>query len=168
MFSKIAVVTLSCLSLLLVSCATIFTGTTQKVEFTSEPEGAEIIIDGIEMGVTPATVEVKKPAMMEDRRVTLKLDGYADRTFVLQKEFQMVSVLNLFLNGGIGFAVDIFSGALFSYSPETYNMKLESSDDQVKLKDLPRDAEGNYLLSKVEGDLTVLDEESGHLFHWKE
>ena len=167
MFAKIAVVTLSCLSLLLVSCATIFTGTTQKVEFTSEPEGAEIIIDGIEMGVTPATVEVKKPAMMEDRRVTLKLDGYADRTFVLQKDFQMVSILNVF-TGAVGFAIDIITGAIFSYSPETYNMKLESSDDQVKLEDLPRDAEGNYLLSKIEGDLTVLDEESGHLFHWKE
>ena len=167
MFAKIAVVTLSCLSLLLVSCATIFTGTTQKVEFTSEPEGAEIVIDGIEMGVTPATVEVKKPAMMEDRRVTLKLDGYADRTFVLQKDFQMVSILNVF-TGAVGFAIDIITGAIFSYSPETYNMKLESSDDQVKLEDLPRDAEGNYLLSKIEGDLTVLDEESGHLFHWKE
>ena len=119
------------------------------------------------MGVTPATVEVKKPAMMEDRRVTLKLDGYADRTFVLQKDFQMVSILNVF-TGAVGFAIDIITGAIFSYSPETYNMKLESSDDQVKLEDLPRDAEGNYLLSKIEGDLTVLDEESGHLFHWKE
>ena len=44
-----------------------------------------MLIDGIEMGVTPATVEVKKPAMMEDRRVTLKLDGYADKTFVPSK-----------------------------------------------------------------------------------
>ena len=108
------------------------------------------------MGVTPATVEVKKPAMMEDRRVTLKLDGYADRTFVLQKDFQMVSILNVF-TGAVGFAIDIITGAIFSYSPETYNMKLKSSDDQVKLEDLPRDAEG--VVVKIEGDLTVLDEE---------
>ena len=168
MFFKITTLGLTSLTLLLASCATVFTGTSQKIEFTSEPEGAEIIVNGIEMGVTPATVEVKKPAMMEDRRVTLKLDGYADKTFVLQKEFQMVSILNLFLTGGIGFAVDILSGALFEYSPEKYHIDLESSDDQVKLKDLPRDENGNYLLTQIDGDISVIDEESGYVFHWKQ
>ena len=167
MFFKITTLCLTSLTLLLASCATVFTGTSQKVEFTSEPEGAEIIIDGIEMGVTPATVEVKKPAMMEDRRVTLKLEGYADKTFVLQKEFQMVSILNIF-TGMAGFAIDILTGAIFSYSPETYNMELESSEDQEKLQDLPKDAEGNYLLTHLDGDITVLDEESGYVFHWKQ
>jgi hypothetical protein len=167
MLFKIATLTLTALTLLLASCATIFTGTSQKVEFTSEPEGAEILIDGLEMGVTPATIEVKKPAMMEDRKVTLKLEGYEDKIFVLQKDFQMVSVLNFF-TGMTGFAVDILTGALFYYSPEKYNMELESSEDQVKLKDLPKDEEGNYLLTQFDSDITVLDEESGYLFHWKQ
>ena len=167
MFLKITTLCFTSLTLLLASCATIFTGTSQKVEFTSEPEGAEILIDGIEVGVTPATVEVKKPAMMEDRRVTLKLEGYEDKTFILQKDFQIVSVLNIFM-GGLSFAVDILTGAMFYYNPEKYDMELESSEDQVKLKDLPKDEEGNYLLTQFDSDITVLDEESGYLFHWKQ
>ena len=166
MLFKIDTLTLASLSLLLASCATIFTGTSQKIEFTSEPEGAEIIIDGVEMGVTPATVDVKKPALMEDRKITLQLEGYQDKTFVLQKDFQMVSVLNIFL-GGLSFAVDILTGAMFYYSPEKYEITMKSSEDQVKLKDLPKDNEGNYLLTQFDSDVSVVDEESGYVFHWK-
>ena len=117
------------------------------------------------MGTTPATVKVKKPGMLKDRKVTLKLEGYEDKTFVLQTEFQLVSVLNL--ANFVFWGIDVLTGSVMKYDKEEHNVVMESSNDQVKLQDLPRDAEGNYLLTQADGDLTVVDEESGHMFHWK-
>ena len=50
MFAKIAVVTLSCLSLLLVSCATIFTGTTQKVELPLNLKAPKLSLMALKWG----------------------------------------------------------------------------------------------------------------------
>ena len=149
------------LCLFMASCATIFTGTTQTIHFTSEPEGAIIWIDGLEVGETPAMVEVEKPAMVKDKRITLKLDGYADRSFVLKKSFNLVSLLNLF-TGTIGFIVDILTGAFFEYSQTVYDINLEPSDNVALLNDLERMPNGDYIIPNVDTDLTVIDEESGY------
>lgn len=165
MQKKYLALSVAVVTLLSASCATLFTGTSQDIKFTSEPEGAEIHVDGINMGTTPATVKVKKPGMLKDRKVTLKLEGYEDKTFVLQTEFQLVSVLNL--ANFVFWGIDVLTGSVMKYDKEEHNVVMESSNDQVKLQDLPRDAEGNYLLTQADGDLTVVDEESGHMFHWK-
>ena len=47
-------------TLLTTSCATIFTGSKQTVQIKSFPEGAKIEVDGIERGVTPAPIKLKK------------------------------------------------------------------------------------------------------------
>ena len=68
------------------SCATIFTGTTDDVYINSNPSGAEIYIDGLKVGKTPATLTIKRPGL-SDKEVVLKLDGYERRTFILKKSF---------------------------------------------------------------------------------
>ncbi|MBL91405.1 MAG: hypothetical protein CMH56_06275 [Myxococcales bacterium] len=145
---------------LTMSCATLFTGTQQTIHVDSEPQGAVIWIDGLEVAETPATLEIEKPAMVKDKRITLRLDGYADRSFVLQKSFNMVSLLNLF-TGSIGFIVDILTGAFFEYSQSEYNIKMKPAGDVAYLQDLNRLPNGDYIIPNGDGDLTVIDEESG-------
>ena len=148
------------LCVLMTSCATLFTGTKQTILVDSEPQGAVIWIDGLEVAETPATLEIEKPAMVKDKRITLSLDGYADRSFVLQKSFNMVSLLNL-CTGTIGFIVDILTGAFFEYSQTEYNIKLKPAGDVAYLQDLDRLPNGDYIIPNGDGDLTVIDEDSG-------
>lgn len=107
--------------LTLQSCATVFTGTRDMIHFDSKPAGARVRIDGIDMGCTPLDISVKRA--INDKAVTMQLDGYEPRTFVLSKEFNFVSVLNLF--GLVGWAIDAATGALMNYDQKQYTIELD-------------------------------------------
>ena len=78
--------------LLITGCATLFTGTKDKITFNSEPSGATIYIDGVEQCKTPCTMTVKRS--ISDTEVEFKLDGYETRLITLSKELNLVSIIN--------------------------------------------------------------------------
>lgn len=123
-------------------CATLFSGTDDEVYFESEPPGAEILVDGLKRGETPATLELDRPGFGETT-VTLRMDGYEDRTFELDKDFTAVSVLNL---GNILFwGIDIATGAVMNYSREGYTIELDPETAMnLNLRNLSRDAAGAF------------------------
>lgn len=141
----------------LTSCATLFTGTTDNITIDSEPEGARILIEGIDYGTTPATVSVKRPGL-GDKQVVLQLDGYEDRVFTLQKEFNAVSILNF--GGFVGWVVDFATGAVTKYSPRHYSMELRRAGVSYSLDELPRDEEGRIVLP-ADQNVLVRDEANG-------
>jgi len=145
-------------SISLTSCATIFTGSSDDISFRSEPAGATILIDGLERGTTPATVSVKRPGLGETQ-VTLEMDGYEDKVFTLQSEFNAVSILNF--AGLIGWGVDIATGAVTKYSPRGYNMELKPKSSSYLIDDLPRDLKGAYILSGESSSITITDSATG-------
>ena len=102
-------------------CATIFTGTTDEILIESDPAGARIMVDGIEQGRTPATIEVKRPGI-GDKQVTLQLQGYDDRVFTLQKEFNTAAIFNMV--GFFGWAIDVATGAVTRCNPKSYRLEL--------------------------------------------
>ena len=64
-------------TLSMTSCATILTGTKDKITFNSTPEGAKVIHKGIEKCTTPCTAEIprslsKQMVTFEKRGLTLK------------------------------------------------------------------------------------------------
>lgn len=144
--------------LLLAGCATLFTGNEDRITFESEPAGADIFIDGIKRGETPATLEVERPGF-GDTYVTFRLEGYEDRTFQLRDEFNYVSILNL--GSFIGWGIDILSGAVAEYEPQFYSIELEPVDSAHALDALPRDDEGRYVVPASEGDVVVYDAANG-------
>jgi hypothetical protein len=157
---RAAVVLLAGLSIS--GCATLFTGTRDAISFDSTPEGALVLIDGIERGRTPTTIRVKRS--VGDRVVTLRLQGYADRTFVLSREFNVVSVLNL--KNVFGWGVDAATGALFKYSDRTYHMELDqrrrlaeslSVDRVLLLSELERNREGDFVIPQDAARLVAVD-----------
>lgn len=149
-FSSLIVI----VSILLYSCATILSGTTDSVTINSIPEGATIIIDGIDYGKTPATIVLKRPGL-NDKIVVLKLEGYEDRTFTLQKEFNTVAILNL---GSIfGWAIDILTGSINKYNPVNYKFELKKSKSSYNLEDLKRDSYGRINIPN-EDIVKVIDE----------
>ena len=138
--------------LLVSGCATVFTGTYDEVTIRSEPEGALIYIDGLEEGRTPATLDIKRPGVSKTE-VTLRLDGYEPRTFVLQKEFNAVSVVNLACV--ICWAVDVATGSVTKYRPQGYDIELVPDDQAYQMDDLLRDEQGRYIVP-MHGDQAVV------------
>lgn len=108
--------------LLMTSCATVFTGTKDRITFNSTPEGATIYIDGVEQCTTPCTMKVKRS--ISDTDVEFKLDGYETRLITLSKEFNIISVINL--GNLFGWGIDALSGSLMKYDKKTYNLKLDA------------------------------------------
>lgn len=154
-----ALVTCLCiLSFTFAGCATIFSGTDDDITFRSEPSGARVMIDGIMVGTTPVTIPVDRPGL-DDTRVTVELEGYEPRTFELDKEFNMVSVLNVFV--WPGFVVDALTGALFKYDRTNYTMNLQNGMISLNLDGLPRTEDGSYIVPNTNVDVLIVDPASG-------
>ncbi|RYF46986.1 MAG: PEGA domain-containing protein [Cytophagaceae bacterium] len=117
--SFVALCAVSMLSLQ--SCATLFTGTRDTIHFESQPSGAKVRMDGLDMGRTPLDLNVKRS--LNDKVVNMSLDGYETRNFSLSKEFNAVSILNLF--GLLGWAVDAATGSLMKYDMKAYTIELD-------------------------------------------
>lgn len=103
------------------SCATLFTGTKDRITFNSNPSGATIYIDGVEQCKTPCAMKVTRS--INDNDVEFKLDGYETRLITLSKEFNVVSVVNL--GNLIGWGVDALSGAVMKYDQKSYDITLD-------------------------------------------
>lgn len=102
------------------SCATLFTGTRDTIQFNSNPSGAMIFIDGVEQCITPCTLDVKRDINYTD--VEFRLDGYQTRIITLSREFNTVSILNM--GNLFGWAIDALSGAVFRYDRKIYDLNL--------------------------------------------
>ena len=118
------------------ACATIIQGEHQSVPVNSDPSGATVIVDGIEMGETPTTLSLKRG---EDHTVVLQRDGYRDVTLRLDKDFDFVPAVvgNIFSFGLLGFAVDYVSGAAYDLTPEQITRTLEAQGAALAPSDDP-------------------------------
>ncbi|WP_316842310.1 PEGA domain-containing protein [Pedobacter gandavensis] len=122
---KILSISALSVTLLFSSCATIFTGSKQTVQIQSTPPGADIEVDGISAGVTPAAVRLKKG--FSGQTVSLKKDGYEAKFLQPATTFNPVAVLNLF--GLIGWGIDAATGAMMKYDPKVIDVKLTPAKD---------------------------------------
>ena len=106
---------------LLNSCATMFYGTTQKVNINSNPSGADLYINGIATNrQTPCEVTIKRKVgttefnKKNQYNYVLKKNGYADYLISDNAKFNYVSLLNLYWVG-IPYIIDIPTGAIWKY-----------------------------------------------------
>lgn len=104
---------------LLTGCASIINGTSQSVTFNSTPSGADVFIDGINMGKTPVTLKLKKNSY---DTVMIKKKGYEAQTRPLETKYDAIALLNIFWDSS---TTDMISGAAYEYEPNAYNFTLE-------------------------------------------
>lgn len=109
-------------ALILSGCATVLNGTTQSVTFDSLPQGAEILIDGALVGVTPLTMTLEKNAK---DTVMVKKDGFKTISRDLTKKFDGVAVINIFWDLS---TTDAITGAIKQYEPNSYYFELQAKD----------------------------------------
>jgi hypothetical protein len=109
------------LSIMLPGCATIFEGTSQSVSISTDPAGADCMIErnGTRIGQvnpTPGSIHVDKSK--NDLSVLCTHAGYQPATVAQSPKFQGTTFGNILFGGLIGVAVDAASGANFQYPTE--------------------------------------------------
>lgn len=106
---------------LLPGCATLFGESTQMVQFTSKPEGAEVILDGQPIGHTPLTYTIDRSTF--DRHiVVIRSEGYQTRQFEMNKGLNTIALLNLC--SVLSWVTDAATGNMIEYSPSAYFLDL--------------------------------------------
>ena len=91
--------------------------------------------------------------------VTLQLEGFEPRTFELDKEFNKTSILNIFF--WPGFLIDALTGALFKYDKTTYTVNMSNGTISLRLEDVRRGPDGQYLLPETDAPIHVIDSSTG-------
>jgi hypothetical protein len=97
--------------------ATIFKGSNQTLTIDSSPQGAIVLIDGINKGVTPMTIALEKD---EAKNITIKKEGYTSRTMGIESRFDFITLL-----GGYSSTTDLLNGNAWEYSPTNYYVELK-------------------------------------------
>jgi uncharacterized protein YceK len=138
------------------SCATILTGTTQRVTIDSTPKGADIIIDGRMMGTTPAIVRLDRDfnTFIDDGKdINLELPGYYSDGYYLGTDIEPMCILNVFCI--LGFAIDAATGAIMRYDSDYYNFRM------IPIEGAPVQPSSQSTVAKDAGVSETGDDESG-------
>lgn len=104
------------------ACATIVDGTSQAVTFNSEPNRAKIFINGVQVGVTPLTIQVKRA---KNTLIVAKKDGYESQQLPLQTKVNTYFWGNILCGGFLGSTTDYVSDGMVEYSPNMYYISLD-------------------------------------------
>lgn len=120
-----AIPTLLVISILTISCASIFKGSSADVRVNSNPAGVNIFINDIDRGVTPQTLSLKRNS---DYLLTFKKEGYEDLNFEIFKKFDFGTTVvgNIFSWGLVGIIVDVATGAAYSLTPADVEANMAS------------------------------------------
>ena len=107
--------------LLLTSCATVFSGSTDDVSISSSPSGADVYIDGFPVGKTPLEISLEKG---QSYHISVQKDGYETAYATISGKVGAGWVILDFIAGVIPIAIDMVTGAWASLSPSSIYLNL--------------------------------------------
>lgn len=116
----------------LAGCATVMRGTSQPVEFASEPSGADVtLVSGLKCK-SPCQYQMKRG---KDSMVTFTMPGYKSESVYIQSRTGGAALGNLVAGGIIGGVVDGANGASNHLYPDPVSIRLvrEGSSEQAVL-----------------------------------
>lgn len=125
---------------LLTGCATIASGTTQKVSVSSNPSGAMAKADGTHAALTPTVFTLERKS---DHTIEISKDGYRTSTVILRKAFNGMTTGNILIGGIIGGGVDAMSGAMYKLVPERVDVTLEKAEPEDAAAPIQQDIQKN-------------------------
>lgn len=113
------------ISLLLSSCATIFSGTKCKVTVKDgNPVNAKVYLNGAFQGDAPCKVKVSKNSLKAGAIIEIKADGYVPEKIVLVKKLKVAALFGDILTGVFWIAIDFADGAIYRAFPNKINYSL--------------------------------------------
>jgi len=138
-------------------CATIVSGKTQQVTFTSVPDGATVSVQGRALGKTPLTVQLDKKS---DQTLVFEKEGYKTLTLPLTTELDPWFWGNIILGGFFGSTTDAITGSVNKYSPGQYNVTLEPLKGVTPVDSSKNDAK-TFIIANYKNILPELDTGQG-------
>lgn len=107
------------LLLIIASSCTFIRGSEEKLTFNTNPNGAKVIIDGKESGITPLSIKLSRCA---DHNVIFEKKGYEDHYMLLDRKWEAYSSVILF---GPLTVIDETSCASYTFNAENFTIDLE-------------------------------------------
>jgi len=104
------------------SCATLLTGTQDKIIINSTPPRADVYVDGEKKGITGEDIYLKRK-YINYRNVELRKEGYENEFFKIPQKIVGAYFLG-FLGAGIPMIIDIGTGAALKPKECEYNRVL--------------------------------------------
>ena len=131
--SKIAVslIATPVLALGVAACASIMSGTGQKLNIASEPAGAAVLVDGDAIGNTPV---VTKLSRNEQHTITVKLDGYQPFELRTKRHMNGWLIGNVVFGGPLGIIIDVVDGAAYKLTPKEIAAQLGRVSADAKVE----------------------------------
>ena len=109
--------------LIATGCASIVDGRKEPVSFSSDPPGAQIFINGMPMGVTPASIVLERSDFGK-ANVIFKKEGYQDQQAILETSLNMWFFGNVIFGWVIGSSTDAVTGAMWKFAPNSYYVSM--------------------------------------------
>src|SRR5262249_11394110 len=103
-------------------CATLFSDASQKVTFTANVEGAELMLNGVPAGRTPVSVTLDRDTFKE-LYVTVRHPSCETQQCRVNKPLNRIAILNL--SSVCSWGTDALSGNLIEYSPDAYYIEMK-------------------------------------------
>ena len=100
------------------SCATFLKNSSQDIEFSSEPTGAEVYANGKLLGTTPVKIRLKSKIT---HTLEFKKEGYKTRKDFLNNHISTGWLILDLVCGVIPIAVDAITGDWYSLDQENVN-----------------------------------------------
>jgi hypothetical protein len=123
------------------SCASIIHGSNQTVDFTSQPSGATITIDGRKIGVTPKSIPLKRKGRLpgevsgkKEYQVKIEMDGYYPYEIKIKREVDGWFFGNLIFGGLLGIIIDAGTGNMYKLSPNQVVAQMGKSTGMIYKK----------------------------------
>jgi len=104
------------------SCATIFKGSTDEVNISSDPSGAKIYINGQYMGETPMPIELKSN---KSYTIEFRKNGYENKTVLVNNEIGAGWIVLDVIFGIVPVIIDAATGNWHYLTPENVTAALE-------------------------------------------
>lgn len=123
---KCVLLSLTLVTVLLSSCATILQGKKSRLVFKEgSTPSAEVYMDGEKIGDAPGKVSLASKTIQHGSVLTLKAEGYQDKEYlILRKQNAVYTVVDLLL-GGIPLLVDYTTGNIYTPVPRKIECTLE-------------------------------------------
>jgi len=109
-------------SIVFSGCATIFSGSTDTVELSSEPTGAQVYVNGAKRGTTPVTLTLKKG---REYNLEFRKDQYETKGMALNYSLGAGWLVLDILSGLVGIIVDAATGNWNGFELDKYKAILE-------------------------------------------
>ena len=112
------------------SCATIMLGTTQEVSISSNPSGAMVTNNGLQLGKTPVLADLKRKG---NHNIKIELEGYQPYEVRLARKASGWVFGNIIFGGIPGLIVDVITGGMYVLKPEQVQAELRKSGAKISL-----------------------------------